>query len=129
MHDVRDNWMSQSYNALKYQQEHFKNAAQEHQSVAYEQVEIAAALATNRTAAQMTGTENNVEANFVLQQQILLSEITSESAQELETQRDHLFQEAAAEMMRSDSRNLEMANIIIIMLKVNPMNFENLKQS
>ena len=39
---------------MHYQQEHFENAAQEHQRVVYEEVQIAAALATSRTAAQMT---------------------------------------------------------------------------
>ena len=54
LHQVRDYWRSQSYNALHYQQEKFENAVQEHQRVAYDQVEIAAALATSCTAAQMT---------------------------------------------------------------------------
>ena len=49
-----DDWRNQCHSALPYQQEHFENAAQEHQMVAYEQVEIAAALATSRTAVQMT---------------------------------------------------------------------------
>ena len=53
---------------MQYQQEQFVNAAQEHQRVAYEQVEISAAFATNRTAAQMTSRfrdiENNVDGEF-----------------------------------------------------------------
>ena len=64
---------NQSYNALQYQQEQFENAAQEHQRRDHEHVEIAAALATNRTAAHMTSgfrdIENDVEAHFSHQQQ------------------------------------------------------------
>ena len=101
-------------NALQYQQEQFVNAAQEHQRVAYEQVEVAAAFATNRTAAQMTtrfrDIENNVEANFRHQKRGLLSENTSESAQALEAQRHSQVQEATAEMMRRNTHNLEVVS-------------------
>ena len=76
-----------------------------------EQVEIAAALATSRKAAQMTSTfrdiENNVAANLSQQQRGLLSEITSESAQALKAQRHNLFQEATEEMMQRDTRDQE----------------------
>ena len=52
--------------------EQFDNAAQEHQRIAYEQVDISDSLATNRTAAHMTSRfrdiKNNVEANFSPQQ-------------------------------------------------------------
>ena len=68
MHDVRDYRRKQSYSALHYQQEQVAKAVQEHQWLACEQVEIAAALASSRTAAQMTSrfrdTETHVEANF-----------------------------------------------------------------
>ena len=59
------------------------HAVQRHAQVAYEQVEIAAAFATSRTAAQIRfiDIENGVEAPG------FLSKITSESAQALETQR------------------------------------------
>ena len=53
MHDVWEYWRNQSYNALQYQQEQFENAAQKHHWVAYEQVVIAADLATNRTTVHM----------------------------------------------------------------------------
>ena len=50
----------------------FENAVQEHQRVVYDQVDIAAALGTSRTAAQMTSRfrdiESNVEASFSHQQ-------------------------------------------------------------
>ena len=49
-----DYWRNQGYNALHYEQEPFENAVQERQRAAYEQVEIAAAVATRRTAAHMT---------------------------------------------------------------------------
>ena len=49
-----DYWKSQSYSALHYRQAQYENAAPDHQRVAYEQVEIAAALSMSRTAAQMT---------------------------------------------------------------------------
>ena len=82
------------------------NAVQEHQRVAYEQVEIAAALATRRTAAQVTSIcrdiKSNVEANFSHQQRGSLSESTSEPAQALE--------EATAEMMRRATRNQEVVS-------------------
>ena len=71
MHDVRDHWRSQSYNALQYQQEQVANAAYEHQRVAYEQVDIAAGPATNHTGhvtSRFRDIENNVEANFSHQQ-------------------------------------------------------------
>ena len=45
--------------------------------------------------------------NFSHPQRGLLSEITSESAQALEAQRHSLVQEAAAETLRSDTRNQE----------------------
>ena len=35
VHQVRDRWRSQSYNALHYQQKQFDTAVQEHQRVAY----------------------------------------------------------------------------------------------
>ena len=102
------------------------NAVQEHQRVAYEQVEIAAALATRRTAAQVTSIcrdiKSNVEANFSHQQRGSLSESTSEPAQALE--------EATAEMMRRATRNQEVVSQSRseLMLNVNPMNFNSLKQ-
>ena len=74
----------------RYQQEPFENAAQDNQRASYEHIEMAAALATSRTAAQMTS----------------VSKITSVSA--LEFQRHSL---------------------VIVMLKVNPVNFNNLNQS
>ena len=43
--------------------------------------------------------ENNVEAQFSLQQRRLLSEITSESAQVLEPQRHTLVQEATTTLV------------------------------
>ena len=105
---VRDYWENQSYNALQHQ-EQFENAAQEHQRVAYEQVEIAAILATNRTAAHMTSRfrdiENNVEASFSHQQRGLLSEITSEPAQAFEVQRNTLVHEATADDAVRDSHS------------------------
>ena len=62
----------QGYSALHYQQEQFENAFQEHQRVACAQVDLAAALATSRTAAQMTSRfreiEHNVEAKISHQQ-------------------------------------------------------------
>ena len=69
VHDMRDYWKKPVYSALHYQQEPFDNAAQEHQRVAYNKVQNAVALATSRTAAQMTSRfrdiENNCEANIV----------------------------------------------------------------
>ena len=106
MHDMRDSWRNQGYSALNYQQGHFEHAAQEHQRVGYEQVENAAALVWTCTAAQMTA-KNDAEANFNHQQRGLLSEITSESGQTLESQRNSLIHEATAEMMRRDTRNQE----------------------
>ena len=101
VHQVSGYWRSQSYNDFRYQQEHNGNAVQEHQWVAYEQVEIAAALATIRTAEQLTSRfrqiEKHVEANFSHQQRgLLLSVITSESAEALEVQRHSPLQEATA---------------------------------
>ena len=58
--------MSQSYNALHYQQKQFDTAVQEHQRVAYGQVEISAALATSRTAPQMTSRFRDIENNVRL---------------------------------------------------------------
>ena len=73
MRDIGVVGRNQSYNALQYQQKQFENAAQEHQRRAHKHVEIAAALATNRTAAHMTSgfrdIENDVEAHFSHQQQ------------------------------------------------------------
>ena len=70
----------------------------------YDQVEIAAALATIRTAAQITcrfrDIENNVEADFGHQQRVLSSEITRESAQALEAWQHTLVLEATAETKR-----------------------------
>ena len=55
MHDRRNHWRNQGFSALHYQQKPFENAAPYHlNGVAYEEVRIAAALATSRTAAQMT---------------------------------------------------------------------------
>ena len=103
IHDVREFWRNQSYSALHYQQEQFEKNVQEHRRVAYEEVEIAASLAASRTAAKMPprlrDIENNTEAN-VNQQQRILSEITSESAQAVGAQRQSLIHEATAEMMR-----------------------------
>ena len=69
-----------------------------------EEVEIAAALATSRTAAQMTSrfrdVENHVETNFSHEQRGLLSEIISESPQAIEAQRHYLLEEATAEAER-----------------------------
>ena len=112
VHDVWDCRRHQGYSALHYQQEPFETAAQEHQRVAYEEVETAAVLATSRTAVQMTSrfrdTENNVGANFSQQQKGLLSEITSESAQAPEAERHSLIHEAPAEMMRPDTHQEEV---------------------
>ena len=53
-------------------QEQFDNAAQENQGAACEQAEISAAVATCRTVVHVTSglrdIDNNVEANFSLQQ-------------------------------------------------------------
>ena len=91
MHDMRDDWRNQGYGALHCQQEQLENADQEHQRIAYEEVETAAALASSRTAVQMTprfkDIENDAEAKFNQQQRGLLSENTSGSAQALEAQR------------------------------------------
>ena len=112
VHQARDNWRSRSYTAFHYQQEPFENAVQEHQRVAYERVEIAAAPAS-RAAAHMTSRfgdiENDVEANFSHQQRGSSSEITSESAQALEAQQHSLVQTATAEMMR---RNAHSADVL-----------------
>ena len=99
---------NQSYSALRYHQEQFKNAAQEHQRVAYEQVEIAAALATSRTAAHSASRFRDIMLRriSVVNKRGLLSELASESAQALEGQRHSLFQEATAGMMRRDTCNL-----------------------
>ena len=59
--DVRDYWRNQSYNAWQYGQEQSENAAQEFQRVPHEQVELAAALATNRAAAQVTSRFRDIE--------------------------------------------------------------------
>ena len=95
-----------------------ENNAQEHQRVADEQVETGAALATNRAAAHMTSRisdmMNNVEANFSRPHRGLLFEITFESAQTLDAQPHSLVQEVNF-------------HIIIVVLKVNPMNSTNLK--
>ena len=68
----RDNWRNQGHSALHHQLEQIKYAAQERQRAANEEVQTAAALATSRTAAQMTSRfrdiENNAEANFSQQQ-------------------------------------------------------------
>ena len=68
MHDMRDCWRNQGYSALHYQQEQLENAAKEHQRVAYEEVQAAPALATSRTAAQMTSRfrviQKDAEANI-----------------------------------------------------------------
>ena len=105
-------WRNQGYNVLHYQLEQFENAVQEHRLVAYEQVEIAAALASSRTAAQMTSrvrdVENNVEANFRHNNEdyypILLP---SDSTQALKAQRDTLVQEATPEKIRRDADKAE----------------------
>ena len=93
VHRVSDYWRNVSYSALRYQQEQVENAVQEHERVVYEQDEIAAAVATSRTAAQIssrfTDIKINDEAN-IRQQQQGMSDITSESAQALEAQR-HCF--------------------------------------
>ena len=68
MHDMREHWRNQGCSALHYQHGQCESAVLEHQRVAYEQVEIAAALATSRTAAPMASRfrdiENHVETNF-----------------------------------------------------------------
>ena len=120
---IRAATVSCTYSALHYQQEQLENAAHEHQWVAYEEVQTAAALATSRTAAQTTSRfrdlEKNAEANFSQQQRGLLSEFMSESAQALEAQRHSLIHEAGAEMMRR----------VVNMPIVNPTNFNNLRQN
>ena len=88
-----DYWRNQGYNALHYEQEPFENAVQERQWAAYEQVEIAAAVATRRTAAQMTSSFRDTTTERSL------SEITSECAQALEAQRPSGIHEAAAEVL------------------------------
>ena len=109
VHRVRDHWRNQSYDALHYQQEQLENAVQEHQRVANEQIKVAAALATSRTAAHITSkfgdVENDVEANFSHQQRCL-SEITSKAGQALEAQRHTLVREATAETRR-DAHNAD----------------------
>ena len=52
--------------ALHNQQEQFETAAQKHQRVAHEEVQTAAALATSRTAAQMTSRFRDIENNAEL---------------------------------------------------------------
>ena len=107
MHDFGDS-RNQCYSALHYKREQFEHAAQKHQRVAYEEVQTAAALATSRTAAQMTfrfrDIENNAEAILSQQQRGLLSEITYESAHSL-------IHEAAAEMMRRDTRREDVLSL------------------
>ena len=80
--------MNEGCSALHYHEEPFENAAQDHQRVAHEEAQTATALATSRTAAQMTSRfghiEKNAQANFSQQQRGSLSEGTSESAQALE---------------------------------------------
>ena len=55
-------------NALHYQQENFEDAVQENHRAVHEQVDLAVAIATSRTAAHMTfrfrDIENHVEANL-----------------------------------------------------------------
>ena len=69
-------------------------------------------VATNRSAAQMISRdiENNFETNSSYQQRGLLSELTSESAQALKVHRLSPVQEAKAEMMWRDTRNLEVVS-------------------
>ena len=72
---------------------------------------MAAALATSRTAAQMTSRMRDiadmVEVNFRLQQRAFLSEVTSESAHAFEAQRHSLVQDASVEMMRRDAHSAQ----------------------
>ena len=111
-HQVRDDWKSQSYRALHYQHEQFEIAVQEQQREAFDQVEIAVALATSRTAVQMTSRfrdiENHVEANFSHHQTEFLSQITSLSVRALEAQRHTLVQEPTTEMIRRDAHCAEV---------------------
>ena len=111
-HQVRDDWRSQSYRALHYQHEQFEIAVQEQQREAFDQVEIAVALATSRTAVQMTSRfrdiENHVEANFSYHQTEFLSQNTSLSVRALEAQRHTLVQEPTAEMIRRDAHSAEV---------------------
>ena len=110
-HDVRVHWRNQSYSALHFPRERVENAVQDCQRTAYEEVQTAAALATSRVA-QMTSRfrnmANNAEASFSQQQRGLLSEITSESAQSLETQRHSLGHEATGQMMRRGTHHEEV---------------------
>ena len=82
----------------------------------YEEVQTAVALVTGRTAAQTTSrfgdVKNNVEANCSQQQRGLLSEITSESVQALESQRHSLVHEAMAERMRRDIHQEEVLSLL-----------------
>ena len=106
---------------------------------AYESDEIAAPIAASRTAAYVTSrcrdVENNVDANFSVQQRGLSSEIDFESVQTLEAQR-HMTQEVTAEMIRRGARNAnafsqlrsEHFNRVIYMLKVKSINFSIFKQ-
>ena len=75
MHDMRDDCRDQGYSALHFQQETSKVLPKNMQRVLFEEVQTAAALASSRTAAQMTSRfrdmENDVEANFSHQQHAL----------------------------------------------------------
>ena len=72
MHDMREYWRNQSYNALHDQQEQV--------------VKTATGLASSRTAAQITSRlrddENDAGANFSQQQRGWFSEIASEGGVE-----------------------------------------------
>ena len=112
VHQARDYWWSRSYIALQYHQEQFENAVQEPSTGSFWSSRNCAALATDRTAAQLTSrfrhSENHVEGTFSHQQRGLLSEVTSESAQALEAHRHSRVQEATTEMMRRDAHSADV---------------------
>ena len=75
MQDMRDLWKNQGHSAWHFQQEQFENAAQEHQRVACEEVQTAAALGSYSSANdfQIQGqSQKNVEENLSQQQRIIV---------------------------------------------------------
>ena len=80
---------------------HVERAAQEYQREAREQVAISIAVTTAKPAYDLSTSfialENNVEANLTVQPRNLLSELTSETEQDLHNQRSYVITEAQSQ--------------------------------
>ena len=91
----------------------FETVVHEHQSVAYEQVEIAAALGTSRAVEQLPSCFRDIENNAESEFQSSISRLIVRHYFRVKLSHSELsdticFKKAAAEMMRRDTRNPEV---------------------